>query len=171
MTTGTAEDRSHLTGHPKDATDADLLNALCGLASRIARVPADPNGSQANDLHQMRDDLTRVRAEVLHRMSTGAPSTSTTENPCAEIETRPQTADLDDGRVLYGSGRATIYGDYVAPAISSRSSTGPWHIDAEDPNRPSLTLCGKTLTGDLSRMSLHVSLLECSTCMKMGGER
>lgn len=69
------------------------------------------------------------------------------------------------------SGRATIYGDYVAPAISSPSTVSPWHIDAEDPTRPGLTLCGKTLTGYLSRMSLHVSLLECSTCMKMGGER
>jgi hypothetical protein len=69
------------------------------------------------------------------------------------------------------SGRATIYGDYVAPAISSPWTVSPWHIDAEDPDQPGLTLCGKTLTGYLSRMSLHVSLLECSTCMKMGGER
>jgi hypothetical protein len=79
---------SHLTGHPKDATDVDLVNALCGLTSRIARVPADPNGSQARDLHQMREDLDRVRAEVLRRMGTGSPSTSTTENACAEIKSR-----------------------------------------------------------------------------------
>lgn len=83
-----ADSRSHLTGHPKDATDVDLVNAMCGLTSRIARVPSDPNGSQANDLHQMRGDLDRVRAEVLRRLGTGAPATSTTENACAEIKSR-----------------------------------------------------------------------------------
>jgi hypothetical protein len=84
----------------------------------------------------------------------------------AAEQTAEQTAET-----VAPSGRATIYGDYVAPAITSRTHMSPWHIDVEDPDQPGLTLCGKTLTGDLSRMSLHVSLMECSTCMKMGGER
>ena len=86
--TGATETASHLTGHPKDATDSDLVAALCGLTSRIARVPSDPNGSQAGDLHQMRVDLDAVRAEVLRRMATGVPSTSAAENPCAEVQGR-----------------------------------------------------------------------------------
>lgn len=59
---------------------------------------------------------------------------------------------------------ATIYGDYVAPAVSSRGG-GPWHIEGD---RPDLALCGKQLTGDLNRMDLHVSLLECVRCMTLG---
>jgi hypothetical protein len=62
------------------------------------------------------------------------------------------------------SGRETIYGDYVAPAVSSRGGSA-WHIQG---TQPDLALCGKRLTGDLGRMVLHVSLLECSKCMSLG---
>lgn len=72
-----------------------------------------------------------------------------------------RTAEKD---AALGWPRATIYGNYVAPAVSSRGA-GPWHIQGDQPD---LALCGKRLTGDLSRMDLHVSLLECSRCMSLG---
>lgn len=59
----------------------------------------------------------------------------------------------------------TIYGDYVAFAVSVRGG-GPWHIQGPLARQ---ALCGKALTGDLSRMELHVSLLECVRCMEKGG--
>lgn len=59
--------------------------------------------------------------------------------------------------------RTTIYGDYTAPAIAS--STSCWHIEAKTAG---LTLCGRILRGDVRRMSLHVSFLECSRCMALG---
>lgn len=61
--------------------------------------------------------------------------------------------------------RATIYGDYVAPAIASTSSC--WHIRG---SRERIALCGAEIKGDVRQMDLHVSFLECSTCMKLGGE-
>jgi hypothetical protein len=72
------------------------------------------------------------------------------------------SADYD---VALGWPRATIYGNYVAPAVSSRGGGAWWHIQGD---RPDLALCGKHLTGDLSRMDLHVSLLECARCMSLG---
>ncbi len=63
---------------------------------------------------------------------------------------------------------ATIYGDYTAQAISG-SSTQTWHILGEVETKASL--CGKVIRGDLHMMMLHVSLLECSTCMKLGAEK
>lgn len=76
-----------------------------------------------------------------------------------------QSAESD--QPLMGAGNPTIYGDYVAPAVSSRGG-GAWHIQgpAQD-----VALCGKRLTGSLSRMTLHVCLLECSRCMALGGAR
>lgn len=74
-----------------------------------------------------------------------------------------------DERTLLGAGRPTIYGDYVAEAVASTSSQ--WHIQGTDPGQPDVALCGKRLTGALRTMRLHVSLLECPICMKMGGER
>lgn len=68
---------------------------------------------------------------------------------------------------LMGAGNPTIYGDYIAPAVSSRGG-GAWHIQG---SLPDLALCGKRLTGSLSRMTLHVCLLECSRCMALGGAR
>jgi hypothetical protein len=62
-----------------------------------------------------------------------------------------------------GWARATIYGDYVAHAVSSRGG-GAWHIQGSESD---LALCGKRLGGDLSRMDLHVSLLECPRCMTL----
>jgi hypothetical protein len=66
--------------------------------------------------------------------------------------------------VALGWARPTIYGNYVAHAVSSRGG-GAWHIQGAEPD---LALCGRRLTGDLSRMDLHVSLLECSRCMLLG---
>ena len=63
-----------------------------------------------------------------------------------------------------GWGRPTIYGNYVAHAVSSRGG-GAWHIQGGEPD---LALCGKRPSSDLSRMDLHVSLLECSRCMSLG---
>lgn len=60
--------------------------------------------------------------------------------------------------------RPTIYGNYVAHAVSRRGA-GPWHIQGDEPD---LALCGKRLTGDLHGMNLHASLLECSRCMELG---
>lgn len=59
----------------------------------------------------------------------------------------------------------TIYGNYSAPAISSRTHSGPWHIEGDTKG---YALCGKFIYGDQSRMMLHVSLLECSICMQKG---
>lgn len=73
--------------------------------------------------------------------------------------------EAPEERTLMGAGRPTIYGDYVAPAVAATSSA--WHIQGD---KSDLALCGKRLTGDLRRMNLHVSLLECSTCMSLGGE-
>jgi hypothetical protein len=58
----------------------------------------------------------------------------------------------------------TIYGDYSAPAVSSRGG-GRWHIEGD---APATALCGREVRGDLARMRLHVSLLECSKCMTLG---
>lgn len=71
-----------------------------------------------------------------------------------------QSAESD--YTLMGAGTPTIYGDYVAPAIAG--SHGPWHIQGD---RPDTSLCGKSLKGART-MNLHVCLLECSTCMKLG---
>lgn len=61
---------------------------------------------------------------------------------------------------------STIYGDYVAPAVSNG---GAWHIEGDTERSP---LCGRTLIGgDINKMELHVSLLECTRCMKLGGEK
>lgn len=60
----------------------------------------------------------------------------------------------------------TIYGDYVALGLAS-SGGGAWHAQGRQAD---LALCGKRLSGDLRRMELHVSLLECARCMKLGGE-
>lgn len=60
-----------------------------------------------------------------------------------------------------------IYGNYVAHAVASTSESGPWHI--QGPSEKS-ALCGKTLRGDLRRMDLHVSLLECIDCMLIGAK-
>lgn len=74
----------------------------------------------------------------------------------------------DERIVSLDSGRGTIYGNYVAPAVA-RCGGGAWHIQSIEAD--DRTLCGKHLAGDLSRMSLHVSSLVCSRCMALGGER
>lgn len=76
-----------------------------------------------------------------------------------------------DGSECVWSGhqrRRTIYGDYVAPAVTVSGAAGPWHIESE---QGGVTLCGKTLSGTLSHMDLHVSFLECSRCMALGEVR
>lgn len=60
----------------------------------------------------------------------------------------------------------TIYGDYTAEAVSGGGRA--WHIQGSEPR---VALCGKILIGDLSTMTMHVRYLECSTCMRLGGER
>lgn len=74
------------------------------------------------------------------------------------------TTSASADTVLMGSGRATIYGDYVAPAVAA-SGAGRWHIEGDQPD---LALCGQRLSGSLRRMRLHVSLLECPSCMSRG---
>jgi hypothetical protein len=70
--------------------------------------------------------------------------------------------EVETDHTLMGAGTPTIYGDYVAPAIAGNA--GPWHIQG---NQTDTSLCGKHLKG-ARRMHLHVCLLECSSCMKLG---
>lgn len=61
-------------------------------------------------------------------------------------------------------GWPTIYGDYVAAAVSQHGG-GPWHIQGPQAD---VALCGKVLTGSLSRMELHICFVECSNCKQAG---
>lgn len=58
----------------------------------------------------------------------------------------------------------TIYGDYVALAVTDG---GRWHIQGPHAD---LALCGRRLGADRRRVELHVSFLECPSCMQKGGE-
>lgn len=57
---------------------------------------------------------------------------------------------------------STIYGDYVAPAVTDG---GRWHIQGVPADH---ALCGKSLRADRRRMELHISLVECSQCKDVG---
>ena len=94
-----------------------------------------------------------------NRAETGAVVTGPTGNVTAAVAFRDPNADPS-------SVRGNIYGRYVAFCLSNG---GQWHIQGQNRRESNETLCGTILTGDKRRLDINVGLIECPTCMALGG--